>query len=129
MNPSEKRRIFIAEAVALGESERSVAPWLYRMLWRAGLDVPPPLYCSFLQQLAVIGLIGGTFWGSGMWFILWRESPIWITIFSASLFGLWMASWSWYSLRRRRRRLGLCERWSDYPNTKRIEQAAPRNGA
>ena len=125
MKTFEKRQMFIAEAVALGESERRVAPWIYRTLWRSGIDVPPPLYCSFLQHLAITGIFAGVFWGLCMWLILWRAYPIWFTLIAASLFGIWMAAWSWFSLRRKRRNLGFCDRWCDYPKpqTKKVEQA------
>jgi hypothetical protein len=37
--------------VALGATRREAKPWLYRMFWRMGFDVRPPLYRGFLHRM------------------------------------------------------------------------------
>lgn len=37
--------------VELGATPREAKPWLYRILWRMGLEVRPPLYCGFFHRM------------------------------------------------------------------------------
>lgn len=114
MNTIEKRKAYVERLVELGVKERGTVPWLYRVLWKIGVDVPPPLYGSFLQQLLMFGIPAGLFWGISMRILVWSERPILVPVLGAVFFGFWMSVWIWFLLRRTRRKLGLCEEWADF---------------
>ncbi len=50
------------------------APPLIRLLWKAGVQVPPPHFQSFLRAALGMGLWFGMFWGVVMWIFFWSRS-------------------------------------------------------
>ena len=51
MNNHDKVSKLIADLGEQGYSEFTVAPPLFRMLWKHGIDIPPPLFMSFWSIL------------------------------------------------------------------------------
>ncbi len=72
---------------------------LYRLLWRLGVNLPPPHFNGFLANFAVSAAFFGIVWGllmgltGGGWLL--RES-----ILAGGLFGLWMAIYYRFSARK-----------------------------
>ena len=46
-----------------GISKSNYAPPLFRLLWRAGVDVPPPHFMSFFRSAVTMGTTFGIVWG------------------------------------------------------------------
>jgi hypothetical protein len=111
----EKVDAMIRDLETRGMSAYNSAPPLFRLLWKLGLEVPPPLFWSFAGAALVMGGFFGVVWGLMMWLMLWREqmmSPLAAGISSASagvFFGVVMAAYYSY----KRRQLGL-PAWKDY---------------
>src|SRR4051812_10526784 len=51
-----------------GISEYTTAPPFYRLLWRMGLETPPPHFASFGSIALTLGVFFGVGWGLLMWF-------------------------------------------------------------
>ena len=93
----------LAAALALlastGMRRSNYAPPMHRVLWWAGLQVPPPHFVSFGWNFVDTGLWFGVVWGILMWFMVWaREgmSPYVALIaaaFAGCFFGLCMAAY------------------------------------
>jgi len=128
MTHRQKVDHLIEELSQQGVGSYTTAPPFFRLLWKLGLDVPPPLFLGF-RKLALLmgsffGVLEGPLWGILMWLSVWQgELPaavaVALTIFQAVLagaaFGIVMA---WY-LRRRAAQLGLPSSWEDYPEAQR----------
>ena len=84
---------------ALGVSRSTAAPPLWRLLWRAGIEIPPPLFIPFLSAALGMGAFFGFFWGAFMWLFFWtRQGASFELVGGASLlagvmFGLLMAAY------------------------------------
>ncbi|MGK5035293.1 DUF6404 family protein [Janthinobacterium sp. LB3P118] len=96
-----------------GMASSHYAPPLIRLLWKAGVQVPPPHFQSFLRAALGMGLWFGTCWGVVMWIFFWSRSdpatplsPLAALVAACaagSLFGLAMASF--YARDRRKHQL------------------------
>ncbi|TDY33287.1 DUF6404 family protein [Janthinobacterium sp. 75] len=96
-----------------GMARSHYAPPLMRLLWKVGVQVPPPHFQSFLRAALGMGLWFGTCWGVVMWiFFWWRSdaatplSPLAALVAASAaglLFGLAMASF--YARDRRKHQL------------------------
>lgn len=96
-----------------GMARSHYAPPLIRLLWKAGVQVPPPHFQSFLRAALVMGLWFGTCWGVVMWIFFWSRSdpatplsPLAALVAAGAaglLFGLAMASF--YARDRRKHQL------------------------
>lgn len=90
----------------LGVSKSTAAPPAWRVLWRFGVQVPPPLFCPFAPTALVLGVAFGLLWGLLMGAILWsrQDTPIALmavgALFAGALFGLAMTSYFRYLARR-----------------------------
>jgi hypothetical protein len=99
-----------------GIGRYTTAPPIYRMLWAAGLEVPPPHFSGFWTLTLFMGVVFGVLWGVLMWLIHWRQEgmPVAAGVVTSLLaglgFGLIMAAY----YRWRARKLAL-PRWEDYP--------------
>jgi hypothetical protein len=99
-----------------GINPYTTAPPLYRLLWRVGIEAPPPHFASFGSIALLMGLFFGVFWGLVMWLLVWREDDVPIAIalimslVAGVLFGVIMAAY----FRWRARKLALPP-WKDYP--------------
>jgi hypothetical protein len=116
MTHDEKIEYLLNDLGQRGIGKYTVAPPLYRLLWRLGVKVAPPHFAGFWPLTAFMGTFFGLAWGAFMWLLLWRaqEMPVTIAIGTAAVaglcFGLAMACyyrWRW-------RKLAL-PRWQDYP--------------
>lgn len=70
--------------VSLGATPREVKPWLYRMLWRMGLEARPPLYAGLLQVFFIQGLPFAALWTLFMKLTAWRDDDV-------PSFALWLS--------------------------------------
>ena len=52
------------------------APLLYRLLWKLGFRVPPPLMMGLVPNALLMGGFFGPVWGLLMWLMLWRRSQM-----------------------------------------------------
>ena len=85
-----------------GMARSHYAPPLIRLLWKAGVQVAPPHFQSFLRTALGMGLWFGMFWGLIMWIFFWSRpdaatplSPLAALVAACaagSLFGIAMAS-------------------------------------
>ncbi|UWX03491.1 hypothetical protein H1235_10200 [Pseudoxanthomonas sp. NC8] len=75
--------------LALGVSPSTAAPPLWKLLWRLGIDLPPPLFMGFWHTALLMGSFFGLFWGLFMWLFMWSRQgmPVWIMLSSA----IWLA--------------------------------------
>lgn len=94
-----------------GMWKSSYAPPIYRLLWRLGVDVPPPHFAGFWSNLAFCGCFFATGFGLYRWifrcdFVEAAQDAAW----GGLLFGLLMASF--YALGRRAHALPP---WADLP--------------
>jgi len=84
-------------------------PPALRLLWRLGVDVPPPHFASFSSTALALGTFFGFAWGLAMWLFLWRaqavpaETVLIVVFVAGLLFGTCMASY--YAFGRRRYKL------------------------
>ncbi|WP_337264189.1 MULTISPECIES: DUF6404 family protein [unclassified Serratia (in: enterobacteria)] len=105
MTFDEKKR----RALALMEEKKmwrsSCAPLLTRLLWKLGINVPPPPFAPFWLNVLCFGGFFGSLWGTFMWFTLWKSEgcgalmALQTSCFAGLFFGLWMALY-YYWLRK-----------------------------
>jgi hypothetical protein len=75
------------------------APPIYRLAWRLGLHVRPPLYQSFTPLALGMGALFGPLWGLLMWLSEWRGQaraiPLALvsTLLAGIIFGVTMAGY------------------------------------
>lgn len=84
-------------------------PPLWRLLWRLGVEIPPPLFMSGWGRALFSGLSFAVFWGALMWLLIWRaqEFPPMAAIGSAVFAGLLFGAMTTAVSLRKRRKLGL----------------------
>lgn len=119
MTHRQKVDRLVAELGQQGVSSHTAAPLLFRLMWRLGLNVPPPLFLGFVPLTLLMGALFGIPWGIFMWFWVWQAEgliagmavAIPSSVFAGVLFGIAMA---WLS-RREATRLGLPTSWEEYP--------------
>ena len=94
------------------------APPFWRLLWKLGVPLPPPLFLGFVPLLVLCGSFFAVFWGLVMYLVSWRAqgtplpTMLLSVLLAGGLFGLVMAM----VFRRHARRLQL-PAWRDYPGT------------
>lgn len=82
-----------------GVHSLTAAPPLYRLAWRLGLRIAPPLYQSFTTRAVIQGVEFAAIWGLLMWLLLWRSEGRSIvavltdSAFAGLFFGLTMAAY------------------------------------
>jgi len=90
------------------------APPLYRLFWRLGWGVAPPILTGFVGNVLTTGAWFAVGWGVAMWLMLWRNTGltvvgmVTIAVIAGLAFGVLMA----LMLRYQRQRLGL-PLWKD----------------
>ena len=118
MTHHEKLERMYRHMAALGVSKSTAAPPAWRLLWRFGVEVPPPLFAPFVPGALAMGAFFGLFWGLLMWAILWSRQgmPVGLMVASAllagTLFGLVVAAYFRYVARRHR-----LPPWAEYTGT------------
>jgi hypothetical protein len=106
MENNQKRESAINYLVKLGIWKSNAAPHLIKLLWRLGLNVPPPHFGSFFRNALCLGVPFGIFYSFFMWLFMWRSMGMGATrllitaALSATLFGLLMASYYLYCQRK-----------------------------
>jgi hypothetical protein len=119
MNHQEKVDYLLNDLAQRGVGKYTTAPPLYRLLWKLGIDVPPPHFAGFWPLAITMGVFFAVFWGIFMWFFLWRSEgtppavAVGSSLIAGVLFGLIMAAY----YRWRASKLAL-PRWEDYPATR-----------
>ncbi|MFZ6755568.1 DUF6404 family protein, partial [Undibacterium sp. Dicai25W] len=99
---------------SIGISRSNYAPPLVRLLWRVGIDIPPPHFGGIFTNALLMGTFYGTAWGIIMWMAVWSHegmSPIGALITSVCagiLFGFGMSGY--YAYNRRKHNL---PKWSE----------------
>jgi hypothetical protein len=118
MTHREKVAYLLRDLSQRGISKYTTAPPLYRLLWRLGLEVPPPHFASFGSLALLMGGFFGTMFGLSVWLTMWRSMPVdralalglAVGLLSGIAFGILMA------ISYRVRAMGLAlPRWEDYP--------------
>ena len=115
MTHQEKLEAMYRHMAVLGVSKSTAAPPAWRLLWRLGVEVPPPLFTPFMSSALAMGAFFGLFWGLGMWAALWARQGVPLAVMAASalaagaLFGLIMAAY----YRHLARKHGL-PAWAEY---------------
>ena len=114
MTHAEKVEAMRSHMRALGVPASTAAPPAWRLLWRLGLETPPPLFLGFWPGALVMGGFFGLSWCLLMWLLLWRSQlPAWAMLLSAGaaglLFGLIMAGYFRYLARKH-----ALPAWSEY---------------
>ena len=116
MKSNPRREAALRLLAATGLKRSNYEPPLLRLLWRLGVDAPPPHFASFVGNALVAGVFFGSIWGFLMWLFLWRQqavpatAPIVLTVVAGLFFGIAMAGYyafgqrkyklpSWHSMR------------------------------
>ena len=115
MTHAEKLEAMKSHMAALGIMASTAAPPAWKLLWRLGVEIPPPLFLGFWRAALFMGTVFGALWGAVMWLVLWswRGMPITFVLVAALgagvLFGLLMATYFRYLARKHN-----LPSWTDY---------------
>ncbi|NIF21472.1 DUF6404 family protein [Candidatus Pantoea multigeneris] len=98
------------QAIALlnAAGVRNSEPFLYRLLWRLGVHIPPPLFAPFALEVLLFGLFFALGWGMTMWWMDWQHrgilplAAVLISLLTGLLFGLAMAGMQWRTKKRKK---------------------------
>ncbi len=99
MKTKDEVKAYIEKLYQQGVGRYTAAPPLYRLLWRMGLNIPPPFCQSFRMNVLVFGILFTIFYPIIMWmmnnlFTSWGTSvTVFQTVFTGVVFGLGMAGW------------------------------------
>ncbi|UTH76385.1 DUF6404 family protein [Chromobacterium sp. IIBBL 290-4] len=93
-----------------GIGKANYAPPLFKLLWRLGLNCPPPHFLPFWQATLLLSGFFGPAWAAWMWlfdhFFSWPQPSglvrLLSMLFTGSLFGLTMALYYAYGRRKYR---------------------------
>jgi hypothetical protein len=120
MNTEAKRAAALELLASTGIWRIHYAPPIARLLWRLGINVPPPHFASFRSNVLPAGVYFGAASGLLMWYFDACSAPIrWYLAAAAGLlFGLWMAAYYAYGARKY-----AIPRWSNFQGG----LARPRN--
>ena len=108
MTHQEKLEMMFRHTDALGIGRSTVAPPAWRLLWKAGLRTPPPVFLGFLPLALGMGLFFAIGWGLLMWvFMWWRQgmtvaATAVVALVAGVMFGVAMASYYRYHARKLR---------------------------
>jgi membrane associated rhomboid family serine protease len=116
MTHEEKVAYLLRDLGEKGISQYTIAPPLYRLLWRLGIEVRPPHFTSFGSLAALMAVAFGIFWGIFMWLTVWQQRSSPSLVGTAALAGLFFGVIMAAYYRSRARKLAL-PRWEDYPTT------------
>jgi len=118
----EKVDHLLSELTAKGINQYTIAPPMFRMFWKLGIEIPPPFFIPFLPLALLFGLpFGATmaifFWlSSGIFLWLsrgWSEAVFFVILVgSGAAFGLTLSAY--YRLQASTLRLNP---WNNYGNS------------
>jgi hypothetical protein len=106
METNQQREAALKLLASTGILRSNYEPPLLRLLWRLGLNVPPPHFASFWGNAVVSGVFFAVGWGSLMWFLLWSRQGMSLAVFLVAaivagvLFGATMAGYYSYGKRK-----------------------------
>ena len=106
MNPNPNRALALQLLAKTGIWRSSYEPPLLRLLWRLGVNAPPPHFANFGSTALFMGAGFGVLWGGLMWVISWSRTGVpsstaaLSSTFAGALFGLSMASYYAYGRRK-----------------------------
>jgi len=69
MTESSKLESYKQHMAAAGVSKFAALPPLWRIIWRLGIKIPPPVFLGFLPNALIFGGFFGLFFGLGMWLL------------------------------------------------------------
>ncbi|MFN3067444.1 DUF6404 family protein [Serratia sp. J2] len=81
------------------------APPLLRLLWKFGVQMPPPPFMPFWLNVLCFGGFFGSVWGLFMWFTTWKSEcysvlmALQTSLLAGGLFGLMMALYHYWRKR------------------------------
>ena len=116
MTHAEKIELLLKDLTQRGARQYTIAPPLYRVLWRLGIEATPPHFARFWSLALTMGAFFAIAWGIVMWLLFWRggNTPVavdvGVSIVAGFLFGVAIAAY----YRKSAGRLAL-PRWEDYP--------------
>jgi hypothetical protein len=115
----EKVDHLLSELTAKGINQYTIAPPMFRMFWKLGIEIPPPFFIPFLPLALLFGLPFGAamaifFWLSSLWLsLVWSEEEFFVILIGASAAcGLTLSAYC--RLRASTLRLN---RWNNYGNS------------
>ena len=115
MTHQDKLKEMYRHMSILGVSKSTAAPPAWRLLWRLGIEVPPPLFIPFFPGALAMGSYFAVFWGLIMWAFFWfRQGMSFVamaaaTLVAGALFGLFMAAYFRHVSRKHK-----LPAWSEY---------------
>ncbi len=116
MTHSQKIKLMISDLHQRRVGRWTAAPPIYRLLWRLGSKVRPPLFQSFIDLFLGMGTYFGVLSGLFIWLFSWRSAEssggagVVVAVVAGALFGLFMAIYYHYKADM----LGLPD-WESYP--------------
>jgi hypothetical protein len=69
MTQSSKLESYKQHMAAAGVSKFAAFPPLWRILWRLGIRIPPPVFLGFLPNALIFGLFFAIFFALGLWLL------------------------------------------------------------
>ncbi|MGL5389641.1 MAG: DUF6404 family protein [Serratia sp. (in: enterobacteria)] len=90
------------------------APPLMRLLWKLGVQIPPPPFMPFWQNVLCFGGFIGSLWGVIMWFTVWKSQgysvlmALQMSLFAGVFFGFFMALYHYW-----RKRVNKLPDWNE----------------
>ena len=125
---NQKIASYVEDMERRGVRRNTSAPPVFRMLWRLGVNIPPPLFLSFGALFVLSGSTFGLLWGIFMQLFVWRFIAV-PTSFGAVgsvacgiAFGLIFAGY--YAWKAKRLQL---PRWADYIPPESHRKIPPNN--
>jgi hypothetical protein len=106
MKSNPKREAALRLLAATGLKRSSYEPPLLRLLWRLGVDAPPPHFATFGGNVFIAGVYFGSIWGFIMWLFFWRPQATTATaafvsvVVAGLLFGVTIAMYYAFSRRK-----------------------------
>jgi hypothetical protein len=115
MTHTEMFNRIAADMRARGLPAGTAVPPVWKLLWRLGIRMPPPLFLGFWSNALLLGVIFGALWGMVMWLLIWSAQGMPVAwalsgaLLAAVLFGVTMAAVMRYFARRH-----ALPSWADY---------------
>jgi hypothetical protein len=103
-----RRQKALALLAQSGMRQSNYLPLATLLLWKLGVQVPPPHFAGFAATTLVAGGSFGLVWGGLMWLVIWSPQGMgWrgalaIAAFAGLLFGLSMGAYYAYGRKRHR---------------------------
>jgi hypothetical protein len=118
MTHHQKVEQLIAELKQKGLSPLIVAPPLFRLFWKLGVNVKPPFFMGFLSLTLMMGLYVGVAVYVALWLMqwlrLWQPQGSALHLGLSALSGLLLGLEFAFLFRKTAKKLGLSH-WSSYP--------------